>query len=102
MLLKSYIEMARIMATRLLSRYKMATTSRFVQEPILATQATYVNNYEWLPEGGTYDSTTGTTWYMLSDGNKWWMQEDGSFVLHQPEEVIAAENHVFTEERDMQ
>ena len=76
--------------------------STFVQEPILATQATYVNSYEWLPEGGTYDSTTGTTWYMLPDGNKWWMQEDGSFVLYQPEEVIATENHVFTEENDMQ
>ena len=76
--------------------------SLVIQEPALATQATHVNSHEWLPEGGTYDSTTGTTWYMLPDGNKWWMQEDGSFVLYQSVEVITPENHVVSEENGMQ
>jgi hypothetical protein len=76
--------------------------SLVIQEPALATQVTHVNSHEWLPEGGTYDSTTGTTWYMLPDGNKWWMQEDGSFVLYQSVEAITPENHVVSEENGMQ
>ena len=55
-----------------------------IQEP-LATQVTHVNSHQELPAGGTYDSSTGTTWYVLPDGNKWWMQEDQSFVLYQSE-----------------
>ena len=55
-----------------------------IQEP-LATQVTHVNSHQELPAGGTYDSSTGTTWYVLADGNKWWMQEDQSFVLYQSE-----------------
>jgi len=66
-------------------------------EESIETQITHVNSHEWLPEGGTYDSTTGTTWYMLPDGNKWWMQEDGSFVLYQPVEVATPENHIVLE-----
>ncbi|MDP6741838.1 MAG: CARDB domain-containing protein [Candidatus Thalassarchaeaceae archaeon] len=76
--------------------------SLVIQEPALATQATHVNSHEWLPVGGTYDSTTGTTWYILPDGNKWWMQEDGSFVLYQSVEEITPENHLISEEHGMQ
>lgn len=42
---------------------------------------THVVNHEQLPSGGTYDTTTGVTWYFLPDGSRWWMQEDGSFLL---------------------
>jgi subtilase family serine protease len=42
---------------------------------------TYVANHEQLPSGGTYDTSTGVTWYFLHDGSRWWMQEDGSFLL---------------------
>jgi len=42
---------------------------------------THVVNHEQLPGGGTYDTSTGVTWYFLEDGTRWWMQEDGSFFL---------------------
>ena len=60
-----------------------------IQEP-LAEQITRVTSHQELPPGGSYDSSTGTTWYILPDGSKWWMQEDESFLLYQNENV--AEN----------
>ena len=53
------------------------TLSEIEQAPIL----THVVNHEQLPSGGTYDTSTGVTWYFLPDGSRWWMQEDGSFLL---------------------
>ena len=53
------------------------TLDEIEQAPIL----THVVNHEQLPSGGTYDTSTGVTWYLLPDGSRWWMQEDGSFLL---------------------
>ena len=53
------------------------TLDEIEQAPIL----THVVNHEQLPSGGTYDTSTGVTWYFLPDGSRWWMQEDGSFLL---------------------
>jgi hypothetical protein len=53
------------------------TLKQVEQTPAL----TYVANHEQLPSGGTYDTSTGVTWYFLHDGSRWWMQEDGSFLL---------------------
>jgi hypothetical protein len=64
---------------------------------------TIVPNHEQLPSGGTYDTSTGVTWYILPDGSRWWMQEDGSFSLDQatepPHETIEPPHE--TEEKDV-
>jgi hypothetical protein len=70
---------------------KPPPTEILVQEEQTST-LTYVANHEQLPSGGTYDTSTGVTWYFLNDGSRWWMQEDGSFLLdmdhaNNPEQV---------------
>ena len=40
-----------------------------------------VENHEGLSPGGTYDQSTGVTWYLAPDGSRWWQDDDGSFAL---------------------
>ena len=49
-----------------------------VHEPLIVTR---VESHEDLPTGGTYDQSTGVTWYFALDGGKWWLEPDGSFHL---------------------
>ena len=55
--------------------------TEILDQEVQAPALTYVANHEQLPSGGTYDTSTGVTWYFLEDGSRWWMQEDGSFHL---------------------
>lgn len=52
-------------------------------EETLIVEVQSVSNHEYLPPGGTYDTSTGVTWYLQTDGTRWWMQDDGSFSLDQ-------------------
>ena len=63
-------------------------TAESISEIEQAPIHTYVANHEQLPSGGTYDTSTGVTWYLLPDGQRWWMQEDGSFLLDTGQENI--------------
>jgi subtilase family serine protease len=46
-----------------------------------AAQLQHVADHTWLPSGGAYDQSTGTTVYVAPDGGRWWQQPDGSFLL---------------------
>lgn len=46
--------------------------------------ALHVADHTLLPQGGTYDQSSGYTAYNDLDGRQWWQQADGSFY-HDPE-----------------
>ena len=48
--------------------------------PVVVQSRTIVDGWEDLPGGGRYDTSEGTTRYIVSETERWTMQSDGSFI----------------------